>query len=48
MKKERLLKSGVDVISLAIGDPDMPTPNFVLDLMNEEMRAPHNHQYPQL
>ncbi len=45
-KRKAAQERGVDVISLAIGDPDMPTPNFVLDLMNEEMRAPRNHQYP--
>ena len=45
-KRKAAQKRGIDVISLAIGDPDMPTPDFVLDLMNEEMRDPRNHQYP--
>ena len=45
-KRKAAQERGIDVISLAIGDPDMPTPDFVLDLMNEEMRDPRNHQYP--
>ncbi len=45
-KRKAAQEKGIDVISLAIGDPDMPTPDFVLDLMNEEMRDPRNHQYP--
>ena len=45
-KRKAAQELGIDVISLGIGDPDMPTPEFVLDLMNEEMRKPSNHQYP--
>jgi LL-diaminopimelate aminotransferase len=45
-KRKAAQDRGMDVISLGIGDPDMPTPDFVLDLMNEEMRKPANHQYP--
>ncbi|MDA8406226.1 MAG: LL-diaminopimelate aminotransferase [Deltaproteobacteria bacterium] len=45
-KRKAAQERGIDVISLAIGDPDMPTPDFVIDLMNEEIRDPRNHQYP--
>lgn len=45
-KRKAVQQRGVDVISLAIGDPDRPTPDFVLDIMNEEIRKPHNHVYP--
>jgi LL-diaminopimelate aminotransferase len=45
-KRKAAQKKGIDVISLAIGDPDQPTPSFVLDLMDEEMRDPRNHSYP--
>ncbi len=45
-KSKAAQERGIDVISLAIGDPDMPTPDFVIDLMNEEIRDPRNHQYP--
>jgi len=45
-KKKEAQKKGLDVVSLAIGDPDKPTPDFVLDIMQEEMQAPKNHCYP--
>jgi len=45
-KRKAAQQRGIDVISLAIGDPDQPTPDFVLDLMDEEMRNPRNHVYP--
>jgi LL-diaminopimelate aminotransferase len=45
-KRKAAQKKGVDVVSLAIGDPDRPTPDFILNLMNEEMRSPRNHTYP--
>jgi LL-diaminopimelate aminotransferase len=45
-KRKAVQARGMDVVSLAIGDPDRPTPDFVLDIMNEEMRAPRNHVYP--
>jgi LL-diaminopimelate aminotransferase len=45
-KRKAAVQRGMDVISLAIGDPDRPTPDFVLDLMQEEMRNPRNHVYP--
>jgi LL-diaminopimelate aminotransferase len=37
---------GVDVISLGIGDPDTPTPAFVVDALCEAARDPGTHQYP--
>lgn len=37
---------GLDLISLGIGDPDLPTPPHILDAMTESLRNPANHQYP--
>ena len=37
---------GVDVISLGIGDPDLPTPPVVVEALTEAARDPHTHQYP--
>ncbi len=37
---------GVDIIKLGIGDPDMPTPSFIVDSMKEEVAKPENHDYP--
>ncbi len=38
--------SGVDVISLAIGDPVEPTPEPVIARLAETARDPANHRYP--
>jgi len=45
-KKEALVAQGVDVISLGIGDPDMPTPQRIVDAMIKAVANPKNHQYP--
>jgi LL-diaminopimelate aminotransferase len=45
-KRKAAQERGMDVISLGIGDPDRPTPDFVLELMSEEIRDPRNHVYP--
>ena len=38
---------GHDVISLGIGDPDLPTPRHVIDRMIEALEDPVNHRYPE-
>lgn len=45
-KRDALKAQGIDVISLGIGDPDMPTPEHIVDAMAEAIRKPENHQYP--
>jgi LL-diaminopimelate aminotransferase len=37
---------GVDVISLGIGDPDLPTPPHVVRALQEAAEDPSTHQYP--
>ncbi|HET8907627.1 MAG TPA: LL-diaminopimelate aminotransferase [Ktedonobacterales bacterium] len=39
--------SGVDVISLSMGDPDLPTPSEVLDALTTSAREPANQRYPE-
>src|SRR5579883_886067 len=39
--------AGVDVISLSMGDPDLPAPQPVLDRLSETLRDPANHRYPE-
>ena len=39
--------AGVDVISLGIGDPDLPTPLHVLAALQEAAEDPANHRYPE-
>lgn len=38
---------GVDVISLGIGDPDIPTPDYLLDVLRQATADPANHRYPE-
>jgi len=37
---------GVDIISLGVGDPDMPTPEHVVEAIREAVRDPSTHRYP--
>jgi LL-diaminopimelate aminotransferase len=37
---------GVDVISFGVGDPDLPTPEFVIEELARAARDPSTHQYP--
>ncbi|MFI5273006.1 MAG: LL-diaminopimelate aminotransferase [Ktedonobacterales bacterium] len=39
--------AGVDVISLSMGDPDLPTPDAVLDALDAAARQPANQRYPE-
>ncbi len=39
--------AGVDVISLGIGDPDIPTPTYLLDVLKQATDKPANHRYPE-
>jgi LL-diaminopimelate aminotransferase len=38
--------AGIDVISLGIGDPDLPTPKPVVEEMRRQLERPENHRYP--
>lgn len=38
--------AGIDVISLGIGDPDMPTPPNVVEAMQRAVGDPGTHKYP--
>lgn len=45
-KREAAIKRGVDVISLGIGDPDLPTPGYIIESLYRSVQNPANHQYP--
>ncbi|HXW85463.1 MAG TPA: LL-diaminopimelate aminotransferase [Candidatus Binataceae bacterium] len=45
LKKEAAAK-GVDVISLGIGDPDLPTPRHIVESLKRAAEEPVNHRYP--
>ena len=44
MKRE-LRAQGKDVIDLGVGDPDLPTPDFVIKALSEAAHDPRNHRY---
>lgn len=45
-KRRAKIAAGADVINLGVGDPDRPTPPFIIDAMAEAIRDPRNHPYP--
>jgi LL-diaminopimelate aminotransferase len=44
--KKKARDEGRDVIDLGIGDPDIPTPKFIIDALAKAARDPRNHRYP--
>lgn len=45
-KKRARIQSGADVINLGVGDPDRPTPPFIIERMKQAVEDPANHGYP--
>ena len=43
--KKKARDDGRDIIDLGVGDPDTPTPKFIIDAMNKAMRDPKTHRY---
>ena len=44
-KKKAAMAAGRDVINLGIGDPDLPTPDFIIEALKKAAHDPKNHQY---
>ncbi len=44
--KARAVEQGKDIIDLGIGDPDMPTPDSIVEVLCKTARDPENHRYP--
>ena len=44
-KKRQAIEAGRDVIDFGVGDPDHPTPKFIVDRMAQAIRDPANHRY---
>ncbi len=44
--KSEIIKKGIDVINLGIGDPDMPTPVHIVESMKKAVENPKRHRYP--
>ncbi len=45
-KKKAAIEKGADIISLGVGDPDLPTPEHIIKSMQQAVTKPANHQYP--
>jgi len=45
-KKKAAIERGVDIISLGVGDPDMPTFPHIVKAGQDALAKPANHQYP--
>jgi LL-diaminopimelate aminotransferase len=45
-KRAALRARGVDVINMSIGDPDLPTPDHIVEALTRAARDPRTHVYP--
>lgn len=45
-KKAEAIKKGIDVINLGVGDPDTPTPDWIVEEMHKAIDDPSTHDYP--
>ena len=43
-KKEEMRKKGTDIIDLGIGDPDLPTPQPIIERLKESSGDPKNQR----
>ena len=44
--KAEMQKKGADIIDLGVGDPDLPTPKPIVEVLQREAERPENHRYP--
>jgi LL-diaminopimelate aminotransferase len=44
-RKRQLIADGKDVVDLGVGDPDIPTPQFIIEALAEAAKDPANHRY---
>jgi LL-diaminopimelate aminotransferase len=44
-RKRQCISQGKDVIDLGVGDPDIPTPPFIVEALAEAAKDPANHRY---
>jgi LL-diaminopimelate aminotransferase len=45
-KKKAMLAKGIHLVDLGIGDPDLPTPQGIIDAMTRAVKDPATHRYP--
>jgi len=44
--KNEMAAQGADIIDLGVGDPDIPTPAPIVEVLAREAARPENHRYP--
>jgi LL-diaminopimelate aminotransferase len=44
--KRKAIERGMDIINLGVGDPDLPTPELIIESLRRAAGDPKNHQYP--
>jgi LL-diaminopimelate aminotransferase len=44
--KRKAIERGMDIINLGIGDPDLPTPDAIIETLRRAAGNPKHHQYP--
>lgn len=45
-KKAEARNRGLDLIDFGVGDPDIPTPAYIIQAMKDALDKPANHRYP--
>ena len=45
-KKREAMDAGRDVIDFGVGDPERPTPDFIIGAADAALRKPAHHRYP--
>jgi len=43
--RDEARRRGEDIIDFGMGNPDMPTPDHIVDKMIDAVKKPHNHRY---
>lgn len=43
--KREMVKKGVDIIDMGVGDPDLPTPLHIIEALHRASIDPANHRY---
>ena len=44
--RDEVKARGVDIIDLGVGDPDQPTPDFIVESLCQAAHDPATHRYP--
>ncbi len=45
-KKNEMRAKGMEIIDLGVGDPDIPTPDFIIEALKRAVDDSRNHRYP--